>query len=312
MNTLTTRSLEMDLHRLQLRYANARLMEPRTVVQLAASIERCGQIIPCIAVAEPNDEQWVLIDGYRRIAALKQLGRDTVQIERWACDLADALITFLSRAHGRTFKAIEEALLMRELVQGLGISQHELARRCGRDVSWVCRRLQLISALSDAMLDAVRAGQLSTWAATRVLLPLARANAEHAEKLLAAHSGTPLTTREWRHWFEHYQRATRETRERLVTHPRLFLDASREAEAQRATDRLRAGCEGEWLADIRRLEGLIAHLKKRLPALTVETLGDDLTNAFARLAATLETFHHDITLFCAHDPRRAPHRCTHA
>jgi ParB-like chromosome segregation protein Spo0J len=304
--------MEMDLHRLELRYADVRLMEPRTVAQLAVSIERCGQIIPCVAVAEHDDQPWILIDGYRRVAALKQLGRDTVRIERWTCDLTNALTTLLSRAHGRAFKVIEEALLMRELVYSLGISQQELARRCGRDGSWVCRRLQLVCALSDAMLNAVRAGQLSTWAATRVLLPLARANAEHAEKLLLELSSTPLTTREWRHWFEHYQRATRETRERLVTHPRLFLDASREAEAQRTSDRLRAGFEGEWLADVHQFESFIARLKKRLPTLAGQTLCQALTNAFAHLALTLETFHHDITSFCSHDQRPDPHRCTHA
>src|SRR5262245_37527836 len=111
--------MEMDLHRLELRYADVRLMEPRTVAQLAVSIERCGQIIPCVAIAEHDDQPWILIDGYRRVAALKQLGRDTVQIERWTCDLTNALTTLLSRAHGRAFKVIEEALLMRELVYSL-------------------------------------------------------------------------------------------------------------------------------------------------------------------------------------------------
>jgi ParB family chromosome partitioning protein len=307
-----TACLEIDLHRLELRYAFARLIEPRAVRELATSIERCGQVIPCIAVTAQDGERWVLIDGYRRIAALKQLGRDTAQVERWACDLAHALIAVLSRAHGRPFQAIEEALLIRELVQGFGVSQHELARRCGRDVSWVCRRLQLISALSDATLAAVRAGHLSAWAATRVLLPLARANAEHADKLLTGLAAAPLTTREWRDWFDHYQRATHEARERLVAHPRLFLDALSESQAQRAIDRLRLGCEGEWLADIRKLDALIARLKKRLPALATETLGGDLANALTHLAMSLQTFHDDITRYCNHDCRRDQNHRAHA
>jgi ParB family chromosome partitioning protein len=299
-----TACLEIDLNRLELRYAHARLIEPRSVSELAASIERCGQVIPCIAVAAQDGERWVLIDGYRRIAALKRLGRDTAQVERWMCDLTQALITVLARGHARAFQAIEEALLIRELVQGLRVSQHELARRCGRDVSWVCRRLQLISALSDTTLAAVRAGQLSSWAATRVLLPLARANAEHADRLLAALSSTPLSTREWRDWFDHYQRATHAARERLVAHPRLFLEAAREMKAQRTIDRLRLGCEGEWLADIRTLEALIARLKKRLASLAAETLCGDLTHALTRLASTLAAFHGDITRHCTHDLRR--------
>jgi ParB family chromosome partitioning protein len=139
--------LDLDLHRLELRFAGARLVEPRAVERLARSIEHGGQIVPCIAVSDPpaeafgGGERLVLIDGYRRVAALRRLGRDTARVECWRCDLTEGLLGVLARAHMRSFAAIEEALLVRELVQGLGLSQHEIARRCGRDVSWVSRRL---------------------------------------------------------------------------------------------------------------------------------------------------------------------------
>jgi ParB family transcriptional regulator, chromosome partitioning protein len=73
--------------------------------------------------------------------------------------------------------AIEEALLVRELVQGLGLSQREVARRSGHDISWVSRRLQLLAGLPDAIVVAVIEGRLSSWAASRVVAPLARATA---------------------------------------------------------------------------------------------------------------------------------------
>ena len=177
----------------------------------------------------------MLIDGYRRVAALRRLGRDTASVEQWACDLTEALLGLLARTQDRPFASIEEALLLRELVQGLGLSQHEVARRCGRDVSWVSRRLQLLSGLPDAALAAVRGGQLSSWAANRVVVPLARANAEHADRLLATLAEAPLSTRELQRWFEHYQQAPRAARERMVSQPRLFLDALRanDGEARR-------------------------------------------------------------------------------
>jgi len=76
--------------------------------------------------------------------------------------------------------------VLRELLIGERVSQHELARRCGHDVSWVNRRLQLLQGLPDSVLAAVCAGQLSAWAASRIVVPLARANTEHAEHLLQA------------------------------------------------------------------------------------------------------------------------------
>ena len=81
--------LDLDLHRLELRFAGARLVEPRAVERLARSIERGGQIVPCIVVADPagrgleGGERLVLIDGYRRVAALRRLGRDTARVECW-------------------------------------------------------------------------------------------------------------------------------------------------------------------------------------------------------------------------------------
>jgi transcriptional regulator with XRE-family HTH domain len=115
-------------------------------------------------------------------------------------------------------------LLLRALMAEQGLSQHDLAQRCGRDVSWVSRRLQLLSGLPDAALAAVRGGRLSSWAANRVVVPLARANTDHAERLLAMLATSPLSTRELRCWFEHYQQTPRSAREHMVDRPRLFID----------------------------------------------------------------------------------------
>jgi ParB family transcriptional regulator, chromosome partitioning protein len=219
--------LALDLHCVELRFAATRLTDARAVEQLAASVERCGQIVPLIAVGDGGSGSVVLIDGYRRVAALRRLGRDRARVECWSCELAEALIGVLARTQGRALAGIEEALVLRELTQGLELSQNEVARRCGRDASWVNRRLALLSSVSDSALDAVRDGRLSTWSAVRVIAPLARANADHATRFLAALAATALSTREQGLWLEHYRKASRAARERMVEAPRLFLDALR-------------------------------------------------------------------------------------
>jgi hypothetical protein len=142
--------------------------------------------------------------------------------------------------------AIEEALLVRELVQGLGLSQHEVARRSGHDVSWVSRRLQLLAGPPDAILIAVIEGRLSSWAAS--------ANSEHAERLVKALSDAPLATRELRRWFDHYQKAGRVTRERLVDHPHLFLAARITIRALGRVDSLESWCACNPLPPTRRID----------------------------------------------------------
>jgi len=212
----------------------------------------------------------------------------------------------LARTQSRSFAAIEEALLLRELTQGLGVSQREIGRRCGRDDSWVNRRLQLLCALPGSGLAAVCAGRLSTWAATRVIAPLARASSAHAEQLVAALGEAPLSTRELRHWFDHYQKARRVVRERMVKHPKLFLQALNESAAQDRTERLRVGPEGECETDLWRINELICRVRKRLGMLT--PLSQELAQALTSAQVNFEGLQDDIKRYSEHDPDRDPQR----
>ena len=306
MDTPAAQALEVDLHRLELRFAEARLLEPRAVERLARSIEQSGQLIACIAVSEVGGERLVLVDGYRRILALRRLGRDTAWVESWACDLPQALLRVLARAHGRPFAALEEALLLRELVHGQGLSEREVARRSGRDVSWVSRRLQLVCALPEVLLTAVRKGDLSTWAATRVLAPLARANAGHAAQLLSALAATSLSTRELQCWFQHYQDAPSAARAHMVEHPRLFIEALQVRDEQRADARLREGPEGQCAAEVRQLLALIKRLRQRLPTLSAQALSEPLMRGLARLHSAIDALQSELARYQDHDPQPDP------
>ena len=302
-------ALEVDLHRIELRFADARLLEPQAVDALARSIEQSGQLIACIAVPEAGSNRLVLVDGYRRVLALRRLGRDTACVESWTCDLAQALLTVLARANARPFAALEEALLLRELVHGQGLSEREVARRSGRDVSWVSRRLGLVCALPDALLAAVRSGALSTWAATRVLAPLARANTEHAARLLDALASTPLSSRELHSWFQHYLSTPRGARERMVAHPRLFIQTLQARDEQRADTRLREGPEGQCAADARQLLAPIKRLCQCLPMLRAQALPEPLLSALARLRSALDALQCELARSFEHDPQPDPRCC---
>jgi ParB-like chromosome segregation protein Spo0J len=305
--------LEVDLHLLELRFAGARLIEPQAVEKLVRSIERDGQIVPCIVAAASPDtsgmestKRLVLIDGYRRVAALRRLGRDRAFVERWPCDLTEAVLGVLARTQSRPFAAIEEALLLRELTQGLGVSQREAARRCARDGSWVNRRLQLLASLPEAALSAVREGRLSSWAAARVIAPLARANAAHADRLLHAQGQAQLSTRDLRQWFEHYQKVRRGVRERMVDHPRLFVQAVNERAEQTSSERLRNGPEGECEADLWRINELICRVRKRLPMLI--PIPAELVTALTRAQGNFEGLRDDIKRYSQDDPDRDTQR----
>jgi ParB family transcriptional regulator, chromosome partitioning protein len=303
--------LDVDLHLLELRFAGARLIEPQAVEKLARSIERDGQLVPLIVVggcpeATTDNERLVLIDGYRRVAALRRLGRDRASVERWPCEVGEAIMGVLARTQSRSFAAIEEAMLLRELTQGLGISQRQAALRCGREVSWVSRRLQLLSSLPEVALAAVWKGRLSTWSAARVIAPLARANSAHADRLLRAQEQAPLSTRDLGEWFEHYQKAKRSVRERMVDHPHLFLQALKERAEEMGSERLRGGPEGECEVELWRIKELICRVRKRLGMLT--PIPTELAKALASVQVNFEGLQDDIKRYSEHDPDRDPQR----
>jgi hypothetical protein len=141
------------------------------------------------------------------------------------------------------------------------------------------------------------------WAAVRILGPLARANAAHAEQLLASLRKTPLSTRQLANGFAQYQRASRPVRERLVESPQLLLEAVAARQEEKVAERLREGPEGEGLADLRLLEAVGARLKRRLSALSLPltALSPAVTAVVASLQPALESLQRHLTRVCPHD-----------
>jgi len=139
--------------------------------------------------------------------------------------------------------------------------------RIGRDVSWVSRRLSLFKALPGNLLEAVRAGRVSVWAATRILAPLARANTVHAHRLLAHLEQQPLSTRELQCLYRQYQQANKVQRERLVDHPVLFLQALQSTEQAKQAKQLADGPEGAWCKDWAVVRQILERLARQVPRL---------------------------------------------
>lgn len=296
----TSATVQIDMHRLELRYAATRIEDAAAVRRLARSIQECGQLVACIAAGRPEDASLVLIDGYRRVAALGQIGRDTAQVQCWGCPVGQALAQLLACSGARIFAAVEQALMLRELIDAHGLTQRQAAAQCGRDVSWVQRRLVLLGGLPEPLVQAVRSARVSSWAAARVFAPLARANSEHASRLLAGLDAQPLSTRELHTWFEQYQRAQRSQRERMVEHPRLFIDSLNERDRDRAAEQLRDGPERQAAAELGQLHALLDRVRRRLQSLSAPVAAP-LARACARADALLPEVVSEIRRLC-HDP----------
>jgi ParB-like chromosome segregation protein Spo0J len=257
---------EIEMAQLHLRYAHTRIEWPQRVLALAHSIERFGQVLPVIVLRE-GGTSFVLIDGYLRVKALKRCLRDTVMAEIWEGKEEEALVEILARANSRKWDLLEEAALLKELHDQYHLSQGRIASMVGRKQSWVSGRLALYGALSEDLLESIRKGAISTWAATRVIAPIARAIPEHAKTLSENLSKASLSTRELIRLFHHYQKAHRKQRENIVSDPVLFLKALHAREETIEARNLKEGPEGKWLRDFRVIAHLLRGLVKEVPRL---------------------------------------------
>ncbi len=297
--------LRLELHQLLTQFAPLRVQEPRRLQKLTRSIERQGQLMPVVVVPADGEEvRWVLIDGYRRLEALRHLGKDLIWVDVWDRSVDEALLLCLARGPERTWQAIEEAALIFELSRRHSL--RELAASLARDVSWVSRRLSLFQALPGDLLEAVRQGKISLWAASRILAPLARANTAHARILLAQLEQHPLSTRELKRLYSHYKQANQVQRQRLVQAPRLFFQALETHEEITQANRLADGPEGAWCKDLAVVSQILKRLLEQVPTLfaaeqvpgqrkRLQQAFEQMKNRFEQLEQTLE----EVT---AHDP----------
>ena len=134
--------------------------DPEALAGLAASIESSGVVQPLL-VRPLHDGSYELIAGERRWRAAQQAGlekvpaivRDSEQAER----LQVALIENMVR---EDLNPVEEARACAALVEDLGLSKEELARRVGRSRPAVSNLIRLLD-LPDEALELLESGELS-------------------------------------------------------------------------------------------------------------------------------------------------------
>ena len=106
--------MQLEFHQLDRRWEHLRVRHPARQRRLLASLAESGQHTPIVVVAaEGQADRYVVIDGYKRIVALEQLGRDTVEVVAWPMNEAAADRTMRLAEHET---ALEVGWLLAELV----------------------------------------------------------------------------------------------------------------------------------------------------------------------------------------------------
>ena len=310
MKAIRKNLVEVEIHQLKTSFASGRIQDRKAVSRLAESMSRMGQKMPLVAIAQEG--HWILLDGYLRLAAAIQCGWDTVWVEGWDCDLECGVLQMLGGNQARRWEAVEEGYLIQDLIRGQGMSPKGVAQALGRDPSWVNRRLAMVEELPEEILKAVRQGEVPAWSASRVLVPMARANPEHTRKLVAALIEQPMSTRQLVDFFQHYSSAPRAKRERMIENPSLFVKTVEHQRAKGKANALRRGPEGRCLGTLRQLKGMMRRLRIQIQEVLAsgdEQAGNEVLAAWDEvnakwqyLTSELKRSHHDPITHPGDDP----------
>lgn len=208
---------ESEVHPSQLgeRFAPLRLPEPSVRPRLVESLRRYGQTAPLIAWRAP-DESLELLDGFKRLEAMRELGWSSVRVAVITVNRSAARVAVVSlNQTARPLCDLEEGFVVRALVREDGLAQTEVAQLLGRDKSWVCRRLSLVERLSDELQAQLRLGLLDATRA-RELARLPRGNQEEVQRVVRAEG---LGSRQTARLVERFVTATREQQVWMLAHP---------------------------------------------------------------------------------------------
>src|SRR5919108_5338706 len=86
-------AMQLEFHQLDRGLAHLRAHRPERQRRLLASLAASGQQMPIVVVAAAQQkDRYLVIDGYQRIQALQQLGRDTVEAVSWPMGEAEAVM----------------------------------------------------------------------------------------------------------------------------------------------------------------------------------------------------------------------------
>jgi ParB family chromosome partitioning protein len=285
--------MQLEFHQLDRRWEHLRVRHPARQRRLLASLAEAGQQTPIVVVAaEGSADRYVVIDGYKRIAALEQLGRDTVAAVVWPMSEAEAVLLERSLRLSEHETALEVGWLLAELEQRFGYGLDELARRFDRSVSWVSRRLALVEALPEAVQQQVREGKIPAQVAMKFLVPAARQSLEDCQRMAAIFAQHHCDTREAGRLYAAWRQGSPAIRKRILDEPELFFKAQRREVKPSTT-------AAELLRDLELVAAIINRAQRRLAGAAATELdgqqGEAARQQIARIEKQLQRIDEKLT-----------------
>jgi len=134
-------------------------LEVEAIQALASSIKEIGLINPI--VVRKDQEAYQLVAGTRRWHACRMLGWDTIPAKVIEQDTREAsMLQFSENFHRMDLNPIQQARMLKFMLEDLQYSTLEIAQLCNRGREWVSRQLTLLD-LDQQAQEAIEAAKLA-------------------------------------------------------------------------------------------------------------------------------------------------------
>src|SRR5262249_25698109 len=131
--TTSERREEVAVAELDVSYARLRLVSPATMARLRASGERIGMRNPVLVLTAIEPGRVVLVDGFKRVRVVAELGAAKVWATLVALDAQAAKVAMVAANAGYDGLCdLEEAWIVRALCRDHKLTQLEVGRALGR------------------------------------------------------------------------------------------------------------------------------------------------------------------------------------
>lgn len=142
--------------------------DEESIRELAQSIEQVGLIQPLMVRTSPQGYE--LIAGERRLRAVKSLGKETV-----SCIVCtdvnvenSAIAAVIENLQREDLNFFEEAECYRALIEGLDLTQEQLAEKLGKSQSFIANKLRVLK-LNEEERELITANSLTERHARAIL-----------------------------------------------------------------------------------------------------------------------------------------------
>ncbi|MDA3939465.1 MAG: ParB N-terminal domain-containing protein [Spirochaetia bacterium] len=189
--------VEIELNQISRKYESYRLKNEYIERRLLSSIVEKGIQEPLLCTFTET-EQYILLDGYKRLRCLSRLNIHIVPVHSLGSNEQDGIIELIRDSNNKSLQTLEQSGFVDELHKSFGMTVSDIAEKLEVSPSWVSLRLGLIEEMSETVRMNIFSDKFPVRSYMYSLKPFTRVkkNKDLVDRFVSSVSGKHLSTRD--------------------------------------------------------------------------------------------------------------------